>query len=135
MEKSILVVLAIVLSTSLFSQENPREFEMTEGDTTYVMKQYMFCMYLSGAERSQSDEEKEKIQSAHLAHLNMLAEEHNLFVAGPFGDDSDKRGVLLFDLETVEEAEDLVSQDPAVQAKRLDFECHPVWLAKGTVLP
>ena len=136
MEKSILIIAAILCSLGSSAQtENPKEFEYVENGVTYTMKEYIFCIYLRGTERSQSDEEAAAIQEKHLAHLGMLEEKHKLVMAGPFGDDTEKRGVLVFDLETIEEAGQLVQKDPAVQANRLDFECHPLWLAKGTELP
>ena len=67
-------------------------------------------------------------------HINSMVETHNLQIAGPFGDDSEKRGILIFDLEKVEDAEAAMSQDPAVQAGRLSYECHPWWAAKGSML-
>ena len=68
-----------------------------------------------------------------MAHLGSL-EEKGLIMAGPFGDDGEKRGILLFDLATVEEASALVGEDPAVKSDRLGFGCNPLWLAKGTRL-
>lgn len=134
MEKPILVSIFLLLSVFAFAQEeNPREFSYEEGDTTYTMKQYIFCIYTSGSERSQSEEEAMAIQEKHLAHLGSL-EEKGLIMAGPFGDDGEKRGVLLFDLATVDEAAALVNEDPAVKANRLNFGCNPLWLAKGTRL-
>ena len=53
---------------------------------------------------------------------------------GPFGDDGHWRGLLLFDLAEVDDAEAAIATDPAVQAGRLKFECHPWWGAKGTSL-
>lgn len=134
MEKSILVFSFLLLGFVGFSQDNPREFEMTEGDTTYTMKQYMFCLYLSGQNKSQTDEERSETQVQHMAHINEMVETKNLQVAGPFGDDTEKRGILIFDLKTLEEANEAVAADPAVKAGKLDFECHPIWLAKGTTL-
>lgn len=134
MEKQIVAIVLMLLSLGLFAQEeSPREFEYQEGDTTFTMKQYTFCLYLSGPERSQTKEEAAKLQEQHLAHLGSL-EEQGLLMAGPFGDDSEKRGVLLFDLATNAEAEELIKQDPMVIEERLIYECHPLWLAKGTTL-
>jgi len=134
MEKHIaLSAFCLFLVASSFCQENPREFQYQEGDTTYTMKQYVFCEYLSGPERSQSEEEAAKLQKAHLEHLASL-EEQGLQLAGPFGDDGEKRGVLLFDLATVEEAALLIDKDPMVIEQRLIYECHPLWLAKGSTL-
>lgn len=122
-----------LLFSSGLAQDQVREFEYNEGDTTYTMKQYVFCLYLSGPTRSQSEEEAKVLQEKHLAHLASL-EEKGLQLAGPFGDDGDKRGVLLFDLATVEEASTLIDKDPMVIEGRLTYECHPLWLAKGTSL-
>jgi uncharacterized protein YciI len=134
MEKSILIIgLCLLMSTIAVAQGEPREFEYQEVDTTYTMKRYVFCLYLTGSECSQSEEERAELQTEHLAHLSSL-EDHGLVMAGPFGDDGEKRGVLLFDPETVEDANALVEKDPMVIHKRLDFDCHPLWLAKGTTL-
>lgn len=135
MEKSIALIAFCLLYFAGVAQEEPkREFEITEGDTTYVMKQYIFCLYLAGPDRSQSEEETNRIQEAHLKHTNAMVEENGLQVAGPFGDDGEKRGILVFDLPTVEDAERAMSEDPAVKAGRLVFECHPWWTAKGSTL-
>ncbi len=134
MEKHvILLFIAFFLVLSVQAQDQVREFEYNEGDTTYTMKQYVFCLYLSGPTRSQSEKEAKLLQEKHLAHLSSL-EEKGLQLAGPFGDDGDKRGVLLFDLATVEDASLLIDQDPMVIEGRLTYECHPLWLAKGTSL-
>ncbi len=128
MEKSVVLALALLcLCVAGVSQEKeaPREFEMTEGDTTYTMKQYVFCLYLSGDNRSQSEEEAQALQAQHMNHMNSMAEEKGLIVAGPFGDESEKRGILVFDVATTEEAEEAISSDPAVKAGRLTYECHP----------
>lgn len=136
MEKSISILSFLLLGIFHFSfgQEYPREFIYEEGDTTYTMKQYVFCLYTSGTERSQNAEESAELQKQHLAHLADLQENHNLQMAGPFGDDGSMRGILLFDLDSNQRAIELVEKDPMVINKRLEFECHPIWLAKGTVL-
>lgn len=135
MEKSIVLILFLLFNLLSWAQkEQPREFEMTEGDTTYVMKQYIFCLYLSGSERSQSEEETARLQEAHMNHMNSMAEEHGLLVAGPFGDDTEKRGILVFDVESVEAAVSIIQKDPMVISKRLAFECHPWWTAKDVCL-
>ena len=57
MEKSILVSFFLLLSAFAFAQEeNPREFSYEEGDTTYTMKQYIFCIYTAGSNRDQPEE-------------------------------------------------------------------------------
>ena len=121
-------------SILLAQSSEPREFEVTEGDSAYTMKRYIFCLYLTGPNRNQSEDETARIQREHLSHLSSLESTHELQVAGPFGDDTEKRGILIFDLEQSEQAEEAMALDPAVKAGRLTYECHPWWAAKGSTL-
>lgn len=118
-----------------FSGSAQREFEMKEGDTTYIMKEYFFCILTAGEKRNDFDSlQLAKLQEAHLANINRLAEEGKLHIAGPFGDDGDWRGILVLDAKNIKEAEELVKSDPAVQAGRLSYIIHPWWAAKGSSL-
>ena len=132
MRKLLLFISVFLVSASAFAQ---REFSMTEGDTTYVMKRYVFMHLLSGSERSQDSLETAKIQEQHLAHLNKMADSGKLVVAGPFENGGEYRGLLIFDVETIEEALALEGEDPAVQTKRLKMQAFYWWGAKGTKLP
>jgi uncharacterized protein YciI len=80
------------------------------------------------------DEELERIQEQHLAHLAALAEDGKLVGAGPFSDQADEslRG-LCFYATSVEEARELAAQDPAVSTGRLAVEVMTWWTEKGSV--
>lgn len=84
--------------------------------------------------RSQDSIEAAKIQELHLAHLNKLSESGKLVVAGPFENGGTHRGLLIFDVETVDEALKLESEDPAVKTGRLKMKAFYWWGAKGTVI-
>jgi len=109
-------------------------FEYTEGDTTFLMKKYFMCFLKSGPVRSQNEAEAQALQAKHLAHINKLAEEKKVCIAGPFGDDGEIRGILIFNTPTLEEAERLANSDPSVKAGRLVVEIHPWWAAVGSTL-
>lgn len=66
--------------------------------------------------------EAERIQAAHLAHLGSLAEKRWLLAAGPIGTPGPNRGILISACQSVEEANQLASADPAVKANRLTVE-------------
>ncbi len=132
MKKILLAIIIGMIGSSAMAQ---REFSMTEGDTTYVMKRYVFMHLLSGSERSQDSAEAAQLQAKHLAHLNRLAETGKLVVAGPFEGGNEYRGLLIFDVETVDEALKLEGEDPAVKANRLKMQAFYWWGAKGTKLP
>lgn len=127
---SCLFTLAMVSS---FAQEQ-REFEVKEGDTTFVMKRYYMCFLYKGENRTHDSTETAKIQAAHLARINELASQDLIHLAGPFGHNGDLRGIFIYDVGTEEEAKKLAESDPAVKAGRLRYEVFPWWGAKGTTL-
>jgi uncharacterized protein YciI len=130
----------LILSISLFfmpffvSAQEQREFSYTEGDTTYTMKRYVFMLLDSGATKSKDSTEASHFQELHMAHLNGLAESGKLLVAGPFEGGGEHRGLLIFDVETVEEDIKLEGEDPAVKSGRLKMNAFFWWGAKGTVI-
>ncbi len=115
-----------------FSQQ--REFEMKEGDTTYVMKQYFFCIYIRGEKTDQDSATLAKLQNGHLENITAMDKAGVICMAGPFGDDTEKRGILMFDVATEEEAIAWLKKDPMVIEGRLTYEIHPWWGAKGSKL-
>jgi len=109
-------------------------FIMTEGDTTYAMKKYYMAFLKSGPNREHSSEEAAIIQRGHMDHMNQMAADKQISIAGPFGDDGEMRGIIIFNVPTQEQVEALVAQDPAVIAGRLLLEVHPWWAAQGSKL-
>lgn len=82
------------------------------------MKTYVLCILKTGPnDATVQGEERKKIFAGHFANISRLAEEGKLAVAGPFGkNDRSYRGLYIFNVPTVEEAEKLVMLDPAVEA-------------------
>ncbi|MEA2238603.1 MAG: hypothetical protein QOC81_3327 [Thermoanaerobaculia bacterium] len=98
--------------------------------TTY----YMGLIYKGAKWTPGPTPETEAIQSGHMANMRRLAAEGKLLLAGPFGDDSDLKGIFVFKVATLEEAQKLVASDPAVKAGRLRVELHPWYSAKNIVV-
>ena len=82
------------------------------------MKTYVLCILKTGPKDAEvKGEQREKIFAGHFANIERLAGEGKLAVAGPFGkNDKSWRGLYIFNVGTIEEAEKLVVLDPAVQA-------------------
>lgn len=137
MKKPILFAAMLVLAGPLYAQQSeaglkqPETFTMEWADSTIVMQKYFVAFLKRGPERSQGEEAAARIQKEHLAHLAKLYEEGKTSLTGPFGDDGDIRGIVVFNTATIEEARELAGQDPAVKAGRLVIEIHPWWTAKG----
>lgn len=91
----------------------------------YGMSKYVLAFLKAGPNRDQDSTTAANLQRAHLDNIKRLAELGKLSLAGPFLDGGEIRGIYIFNVETVEEAEELTNTDPAVKAGRLVMELHP----------
>jgi uncharacterized protein YciI len=123
--------LIAILSQS-FAQ---REFSTREGDTTYVMKRYVFMLLNEGPNRNQDSASVVKIQEGHINHINEMAKTGKMFMAGPFEKGGKHRGILIFDVDSISEALKMESTDPAILSGRLEMQAIYWWAAKGSKLP
>ena len=98
---------------------------------TILMQQYFIAFLKKGPNRSQTKEEANKLQSAHLAHLGKMYDLGYADISGPFGDDGEIRGITIYNVPNIEMADSLANADPMVKAGRLVIEVHPWWAAKG----
>jgi myo-inositol-1(or 4)-monophosphatase len=97
----------------------------------HTMRTYVLGLIYRGPNRITDPEQADNLQRAHLANNLRLYEEGKLILAGPLRDDTDLRGIWVFDSESVEEAKALCDSDPAIQAGTLRVEVHPWYSAKG----
>lgn len=130
MKKSILFLVFLLAGAAGFSQETEVKYDEALAKSLhadeYGMKKYVFCLLKSGTNTTASKEETKKLFEGHMANINKLAKEGKLSVAGPFmKNDRNYRGIYIFNVETVAEAEALVATDPAIKAKLLEAELTP----------
>jgi uncharacterized protein YciI len=104
-------------------------------ESKYEMKRYFFVMLTKGPNRSQDSVTVQKLQEGHMANISKMAEMKKLAIAGPFLDEGLWRGIFILNVETAEEAKQLIDNDPAVKAGRLSYEIHPWYGARGSTLP
>lgn len=110
-----------------------QELALKLGADQYGMKKYVMAFLKRGPNRSQDQNVAASLQKAHLQNIMRLAGEGKLIVAGPFLDDSEIRGIYIFDVTTVEEARKLTETDPAIQAGSLVMELHP-WYGSAALM-
>jgi uncharacterized protein YciI len=97
------------------------------------MKVYVMAFLKKGPNRNQDSGEAARLQAAHMANIQRMAEEGTLVLAGPFMDDGDLRGIYVFNVPTVEDARKLTETDPAVKSGRLAMELHP-WYGSAALM-
>ena len=125
----ILILLIIAACNNKATQTKP-----AEAPRYGEMKTYWMVFLYRGPNRSQDSATAARIQAAHLANIDRLANEGKIIMAGPMGYDRDLRGIFIMDAKDSSEAASFVNTDPAVIAGRLRFEIHPWWAGKGTYI-
>jgi len=101
------------------------------------MNTLYFAFLKKGPNRKEGDGDSpqvQELQKAHLANINRLAETKKLILAGPFGDEGDLRGVFVFRVASLQEAQELCATDPMIKNARLVVELHP-WQVPEGILP
>lgn len=98
---------------------------------TIIMQKYFMAFLKKGPNRAQPEDEANKLQAAHMAHLGKMYELGYADISGPFEDDSDISGITIYNVPTLKMADSLANADPMVKAGRLVIEIHPWWAAKG----
>ena len=97
------------------------------------MRSYVLCILKTGPRDAEiKGDERTKIFEGHFANIGRLADEGKLAVAGPFGkNERAYRGLYIFAVSTIEEAEALVQLDPAVKAGIFVPELTPWYASAG----
>lgn len=130
-----LLLSVIILTITALSSYSQREFKTQGGDTTYVMKRYVFMLLNEGPNRNQDSVAVATIQEGHMKHINEMAKTGKLSMAGPFEKGGKYRGILIFDVDSISQAIRMESTDPAVISGRLEMQAIYWWAAKGSKLP
>jgi uncharacterized protein YciI len=113
----ILLLVLFLLSAVASAQETKSGEHAAE-----TMKVYYMAFLKSGSERGQDSATVAAIQQGHMAHINRMAEDKKLVLAGPFIGDKEFRGIFVLNVGSMEEAQELTEQDPAVKSGRLSVE-------------
>ncbi|HET8752874.1 MAG TPA: YciI family protein [Salinimicrobium sp.] len=115
----------------ILKEQGYQSFTYKEGDSSYLMQQYYMVFLKAGENRNQDSTKVAELQKQHLEHLSRMAAEGFASLIGPFGDDGEIRGIVVYQTPTMEMADSLANLDPMVQAGRLEVEVHPWWTEKG----
>jgi len=108
------------------SSSNKVEFDSLAaknyGADEYGMKKYVIAFLKKGPNRDLDSAKANKLQMAHMKNIERMAVEGKLALAGPFLGGGVLRGIYIFNVESIEEAQKLTNSDPAIQAGSLVME-------------
>lgn len=106
------------------------------GADDFGMKSYVFCILKTGPKDAEIQDAKQRseIFAGHMANMKRLGDEGKLALAGPFGKNNRAyRGIFLFNVATIEEAQKLVETDPVITSGMMVAELTP-WYGSAAVL-
>ncbi len=127
----LLIFLSLVASIGANAQ---REVKIP-GDSTKVLKRYVFMFLNEGLKRDQDSATLVRIQEGHMKHIGEMAQTGQMVVAGPFEDGGKYRGILIFDVDSISQAIRMESTDPGVLSGRFEMQAFFWWTTKGSKLP
>jgi uncharacterized protein YciI len=117
-----LTIFLLVLSFSSFSQTKdlvPAGYDPSLaarlGADERGMKMYVMCFLKTGPLKVDDAKKRSELMAGHFGMINRLAGEGKLVLAGPFSEGGDFRGIYVFDVKTVEEAQKLTETDPSIK--------------------
>jgi uncharacterized protein YciI len=129
MNRFILLFLFLMMATGVNAQsDNPKyDQKLAEslGGDDYGMKMYVLVILKSGTNKTDNKQLIDSLFNGHMANIGRLAASNKLVVAGPLkANEKTYRGIFIFNVPTIEEANQLLSTDPAVKHKLLDAELY-----------
>lgn len=123
MRKTGFMALIFIVASALVHAEPPATVNDDNGMQAY------YIGLLSRGERwtPEQTEQTRALQAGHMQHIQAMAKSGKLLIAGPFmykASDADQnlRGIFIFDVATLEQAQALAADDPSVKAGRLKIE-------------
>lgn len=120
--RSLLPLLLLLLTLGLQAQEKSAyDAELAErlGADERGMRSWYMAILQIGPDRTQDSLTAATIQKGHMDHISAMADAGKLALAGPFIENNLYRGIFILDAATMEEAEALVQDDPAIRSGRL----------------
>lgn len=114
-----LFLLFVFISVSAFAQKSTYDSILAKklGADERGMKKYVFCILKTGPANITDKAKKDSLFAGHMKNIGRLADEGKLAVAGPFmKNDRQYRGIYIFNVATIKEAEELTLTDPAIKA-------------------
>lgn len=134
--KNLLVLCSLFLSLFSFAQEKSFNQKLADSLSAdqYGMKTYVVVILKTGTANIQDSTQKNELMRGHLDNIGKLAKEGKLFVAGPFSTKNERsyRGMFIFNVKTIEEADALVKTDPAIAAGIFSYEAY-IWYGSAAL--
>jgi uncharacterized protein YciI len=125
--KIVLLIFLCAVYGVAIAQTSNKKFNKTLADSLgaddYGMKMYVFVILKTGKSKLTDKAKIDTLFSGHMKNIGRLAQLGKLVVAGPMKkNDKTYRGIFILNVKTIEEANELLSTDPAIREQLLEPE-------------
>lgn len=133
MKQTLFSLIFLVIVLALNAQQYDHALATELGADERGMKSYVLVILKTGPVVVNDKQQRDSIFAGHMQNIGRMSEAGWLVSAGPIGkNDKQYRGIYIFDVRTIEEAEKLVVTDPAVKSGVLVAEYYP-WYASAAL--
>lgn len=126
-----------MLTPSIQAQESTTSFDAQYasrlGADKMGMRQYVLVILKTGPNKMAAGKERNEMFAGHFANINRLAKEGKLAVAGPLDGVDGWRGLYVFAVPTIEEAQALTATDPVIINGEMIAEYHK-WYGSAAMM-
>ncbi len=126
MIKVVFSICCVCSSFVVFAQKSTQAKDDKE---FYVTNTYVVGMVIGGRGNITDSLEIAELHEGHVRYLDYLRVNKKLVASGPLKTDQQYRGLYIFNVETIGEAEAILAEDPAVKAGYLDMDLF-IWTSR-----
>lgn len=122
--KYLFILLLLIFFNAHAEQPYNKELAEQLGADQYGMKSYVLVILNTGPQDANivNAEERQTLFEGHFANMANLAQNNKLVLAGPLMEAKPKRGILILNTTSLDEARVMVESDPAVKAGIFNYE-------------
>lgn len=143
--KNLFAIFALIAMASIYGSAQASEKPQQEkydaelakrlGGNDNGMRMYVLCILKTGPKDAEfKGKERDDIFAGHMSNIGRMADAGQLAIAGPFGkNDKTWRGLYIFAVDKVEDAEKIVVSDPAVKAGVFVYDLVP-WFGSAALM-
>ncbi len=131
MKKLLLLTCLIAAALTMQAQDKKVKVPYDEalakklGADDYGMKMYIMVILKSGTNTTETKAKTDSLFAGHMANMGKMVEQNKLVIAGPMGkNDKNYRGIFILNAKSMDEAKQLLENDPAIKAKLLEPELY-----------
>ena len=131
MKRILLLLIILICIGNIQAQDSETKKEVKDGE----MKKYYMVFLKTGPNKDYSDTAKiQKYQAGHMANIMRVYEMGKMDIAGPFGGNTELRGIFIMNVDKEEEIKELLADDVYIKEGYLIYEILPWYAEKGAKL-